>query len=187
MAIKEKGFTLVEMLVVLAVMAVLSAVVIANFPQVRLQFALSRSAYEFAQTIRKAQNLAISSVEYKDNNGVTRQISGYGVFVDTGSFLGNKKYIIYADTYPGNQQYDGLDYIVETVDLAANEQGVVVKEVHHTPGKGASINFTPPNPVTTLTQLNAGESSVEVVFALESNLNQTKTVFINQSGLVEVK
>ncbi len=183
---KERGFTIIEMLVVIAIVAILPTVVIANFPRIRQQFALSRAAYAFAQDVRSTEGRSLSSNLYKDAEGNYQSVAGYGVYLDMSQY-GNKKYIIYADASPGNQQYDDLDYIVSTIDLGVNEPGIMVKELDNVVGNNASINFNPPDPTTTITQLDQGETGIDVVFAVESDPLQTKTVSVNSSGLVEVK
>ena len=164
--------------------------------------------------------MALSSVQYKDSSGNIRPIDGYGVYVDLSS-LGDKKYIIYADASPGNQQYDALtDYIVETIDFSATESGVIIKQLNNVPDTKVSINFNSSNVTTSITLLSwdslfrpilislfgsppeilkmlnisrlfevnaAIPTSIDVVFALESDLTKTKIVLINISGLVEVK
>lgn len=182
----SKGFTLIEMLVVISIVIIFPAIVISNFAGIKLQFALSRTSHQFAQDLRRVQDTAVSSVPYKDSFGVQQSVDGYGMYVDlTGQ--GNKKYILYADKKPGNKQYDATDYIVETVDFGVSEPGVIIKQIDGVFGDNVSINFTPPNPDTTITQLNEGGSTVDVIFSLESDLEITKTVSVNTSGLVEIK
>jgi hypothetical protein len=130
--------------------------------------------------------MVLSSRQYKDQFGVVQPVSGYGVYADL-TLLGNKEYIIYADKSPGNQQYDPFDYTVETIDMGQNEKGVIIKEIDNVTAGSVSINFNPPNPDTVITQLLANESNVNVVFALESDPTQTKTVSINKAGLIEVR
>ncbi|OGZ69545.1 MAG: hypothetical protein A3F47_00970 [Candidatus Staskawiczbacteria bacterium RIFCSPHIGHO2_12_FULL_38_11] len=184
----KAGFTMIEILVVISIVIILPTVIIANFPQIKHQFSLSRVTYKFAQDLRSAQNLAISSVHYEDSFGQSRDVTGYGVYVDINNF-GNTRYVIYADQSPGDQQYQygGGDYSVSDVDFSLTEPGVVIKQINNVFNNTASINFNPPNPDTTITALNQGANSVEVVFALSSDLANTRTVFVNTSGLIEVK
>ncbi len=183
---QERGFTLVELLVVIAILTVLPIIVVSDFPRIRLQFALSRAAHTFAQDVRNAQDLALSSLTYTDQFGVTQPNSGYGIYVDVNG-LGATTYVIYADKTPANNQYDAQDYIVKTVDFSQDEPGIIITGVAHVANNQASINFKPPNPDITITQLDQGENSVEVTFALASDPSTYQTVSINTSGLIEVK
>ncbi len=177
----QQGYTLVELLVVVAIIVALTAVVLSNFPQAKLQFSLGRVAYKFQQDGRRAEELALSSTQFTDSAG-PHSIAGYGIYVDQAN---PKQYIIYADSVPGNHHYDpGADYIVETVDFGTTEPGIVMQQFNNVVGTTLSVNFAPPNPVTTITPTS---SSVDVVFAQESDTSKTKTVSINSVGLIEVK
>lgn len=198
----RKGFTVVESLVVIAIISVFVAVVISNFYQIKLQFALSRVAYKFDQDLRKAQNLSSSAAPYVDSSGIPQIVNGYGVYVDINS-LGNKKYIIYADrpdsattlngiTYLlSNKYYDSLDYVVETIDVSSAETGVVIKEIN-TPdvSNNISIDFNSSDLATIITippPIQQNKNNVDIVFALESDLTNTRTISVNTSGLIETK
>lgn len=180
------GFTIIELLVVITIVTVFIIVVISNFSQIRLQFALSRTAYKFNQDLKKAQNMALSSVPYKDSSGVEQAVDGYGVYIDLDT-SGNKKYVIYADKYPGNQQYDSFDYIFETVDFSLVEPGVIIKQMDNIVGNQGSINFNSSNLDTKITQLSPGKDSIDITLALESDLANAKIISVNISGLIEVK
>jgi len=108
---------MIEMMVIIAIVAILPTIIIANFPQIKLQFALSRSAHRFSQDLRRAQEMSLSFLRYRDAAGNFQTVTGYGVHIDLPT-LGNKKYIIYADAYPGNHVYDDLDYTVSVMDPA---------------------------------------------------------------------
>jgi len=183
---KQAGFTIIELLMVIAIITILPVVVLSNFPQVKLQFALSRSAHAFAQNVRKVQDLALSSTPYKDSFNIVRPVGGYGIYVDINN-LGNKKYIIYADALPANGQYDVADYVVVAVDLAASEPGGAIVGLNHVFLNKASINFSVPNAAASITQLDKNNTAVEIIFALEKDPAKTKSVFVSTAGLVEIQ
>src|SRR4030042_970003 len=60
----NKGFTLLEITIVVVIITLLSTIFIASYREGEKQFALKRSAHQLAQSIRKAQELALSSQEY---------------------------------------------------------------------------------------------------------------------------
>ena len=183
---KEKGFTIIEILVVVAIVSILPLIVISNFPQIKLQFAMLRVTYKFAQDLRRVQDLALSSVQYRDAFGVIQPIDGYGIYLNI-DILGNKKYIIYADKSPGNQYYDDLDYIIDTIDFSQTEPGIIIQQLNNVFGNSVSINFNPPNPNTTITQLNQDEQNIEAVFSQENAPVITKIISVNTAGLIEIK
>ena len=181
-----KGITLVEVIVVVFIIAMFSAILISDFPKIRRQFALSRATYKFSQDMRRTQDMALSGAQLESGG----QARGYGIYVDLAD---NKKYIIYADTFVPNDNeytagsYPAGDYIVDTVDISQEEKGVIIKEINHVNYSWVSVDFAPPNPTTTITSLSLGEDNVEVIFALEVDQSITRIVSVNTSGLVEVK
>ncbi len=60
---QESGFTLIEMMTVLFIMAMISGLVFANYRSGNQQFALENQAYSLAQDLRKVQEMAMSSKE----------------------------------------------------------------------------------------------------------------------------
>jgi len=183
---ESKGFTIIEVLVVVAIISIFAIITISNFPVANLQFSLTRSAYDFQQDLRRAQDMAMSSIEYKDSNGVAQNIDGYGVHVDL-EILGNKKYLIYADKSPGNQIYDIDDYVINIVDLDISEPGITIKQINNTLSNSVSFNLNSSDFVTTISQLAPNKSKAEFIFAIEKDWAKTKTVSVNIAGLVEVK
>lgn len=184
---KEKGFTIIELLVVISIVSVFPAIIISNFPQARLQFTLSRTVHAFAQNMRKVQDMALSATPYINSSGLPQPISGYGVYIDPVGVLGNKKYVLYADAEPANQQYDSLDYIVATTDFSVSEPGIMIKEIKNISGSSVSVNFNPPKPDTVITPLTPGFDKIVIVFGLESNPLKTREVSVSNNGLIEVK
>lgn len=185
----NKGFTIIELLIVIAIIIVLPAIVVSNFPQIKNQFALSRSVYKLAQDIRIVQNMSLSSMSYKDSFNLLRPVAGYGIYIDVNA-LGNKKYILYADNSDsgsGNQQYDNLDYVVSVIDFRTSEQGVIIKEISHVYGNTASVNFGLQDGDVTISDINQGENSISIVLGLEGDITKTRSVLVNTSGLIEVK
>lgn len=95
---KQKGFTLIEMLTVLAIFAVLTSIVVFNYGKFTSQTILTNMAYEVALSVREAQ---IYGVSVRDPNGST---SGdfshqYGVHFDKGS----ASYYVFADANTGSE------------------------------------------------------------------------------------
>ncbi len=187
MWLRNKGFTIVEVLVVATIIIIFSLILISNFPQFRVQFSLSRAAYKFGQDIRKTQADALASKPYRDENGVQQPIEGYGLYVGLDD-PGQKKYILYADAPPGNQRYGAEDYVLETVDISLNEPGVIMQDIINSIGNSVSINFIPPNPTTNIGGASGQQTDrVDIIFAEENDPLKTKTVSIYSTGLVEVK
>lgn len=178
----SKGYTILELLVVVAIISLLTSITISNFPQARLQFSLSRVANQFEQDVRRAQQLSLSSSEFIDSANEVHPVKGYGIYINA---LNNTEYIIYADSLDGeenNQQYDpGLDYIVQTIDFSETEPGIIIKDA-----SSVGVHFNPPNPITTF-QPELESGNLDVVFAFENDETKTKTISIYATGLVEIQ
>lgn len=179
---KEKGFSIIELLLVVGIIAIVPIIVISNFPEARLQFALSRTAYAFAQNVRETQNMALESARYKDAFGIMQAVAGYGIYLDVPS-LGETVYLRYGDT--GNRRYDKGDYQESSFQI--EEEGIIIKELRGVFANKASITFATPTAEATITQLNQGANSLEVVFAIASRPSVIKSVVVYSSGLVEIK
>lgn len=179
----EKGFTLIEMIVVVGIVVVVPVIVVANFSQIRLQFALARATHQFAADLSYAQAMALSQTPYTNSLGQQQEFAGYGVYVgDTN--LGAKKYVVYADAPPGNQRYDSLDHIISLVDLAEAEPGIAMKA--DAMPAGMSIQFDSRGRAG-ITVSGQPQLSTRVVFVTESRQPKTSSVLVNSLGFIDIQ
>jgi len=177
---KNKGFTLVELLVVISIISLLSVVVFANYRVGEKQFALQRLAHKLAQDIRRAQAMTMGAVECPSGTNCAGQIPpGYGIYLKQGDTF----YKLYADTNPsdGNEQYNAGDVVIEEIYF---EKGVYI---HSANPASFSINFKPPDP--TIKIRGGGQDKIEstITIALQSDTSKTKTIKVNKVGLIEVE
>lgn len=184
----KKGITLIEVIVVVFIIALFSAILISDFPKIQRQFALSRATYKLAQNFRRAQDMGLSG-QFRDFSG--KIPTGYGIYVDLTAGE-TEKYIIYADIYDGNggdQEYTSTqDQIIETIDFRSEEKGVVIKEIEGVFIQKVSINFKPPNPEISISDLLPDENRIGIVLGLSAYpQGQTRTVFVNKAGLIEIE
>lgn len=118
---KNKGFTLVEMLISVGIFTIMSAIILANYPEFRSRSALDSLTAQIAIVFREAQVYGISVRE----EGANDFNIGYGVYVNLKEENGNKKLTIFADKNK-NKIYDpgvneGDDTLVETFELNSGE------------------------------------------------------------------
>lgn len=90
--LRVRGFTLVEMLVVLAIIVIVTTIAINGQSSFNKSLLLTDTAYTMAFSIREAQSLGLSSRLFG-----TVQNAGYGIYV---SRTTPTSYIFYADTNP---------------------------------------------------------------------------------------
>lgn len=97
-----RGFTLVEMVVVLAIIVVITGVVINGQSTYNQTLVLTDTAYTVAYSVRQAQSLGLSSQGSVSGSAVYSNV-GYGV-----RFTEGTNYLIYADAGGSNVLGEGL-------------------------------------------------------------------------------
>jgi len=151
--------TLVEIIVVIFIISLFASIAFLNLPKIQGSFALSSAVYELAQNIRTAENNALTGV-------------------------GKTSYVVSFDlSNPKQYSING-----NSINIDKTNAGILIKEFDDETGKinnPVSITFTPPNPITTITGTSGSE--VDIVLSLDSDPTQTKTVFVNTSGLIGVR
>ncbi|MBY0539407.1 prepilin-type N-terminal cleavage/methylation domain-containing protein [Patescibacteria group bacterium] len=112
-----RGFSLMELLVVIGIFSTISVVILANHSKFNSSVLLGNLAYSIAVSVREAQVYGVSVQQYNSSFK-----SGYGVHVEAGN---GAEYIFFADTN-GNKTYDkDADAIVKRYTL--NAQHSIVK------------------------------------------------------------
>lgn len=180
----QAGITLIEIMVIISVIAILSGIVVSDFPKIKLQLSLSRASHILVRDLKLAQDLSGSGTQITilENEIVTPV--GFGVYVDNES-LGNKKYYVYADIN-GDKQYQAIDYIYKEIDFEQLEPGIIIKEIRGASSK-LDINFTSPNFSTTISNLLPGNEVVEIVLIIEKYPNIYRSIYVNKAGLIQSK
>jgi len=167
---KSGGFTLIELLVVTFIIVLLTALILPNYRSGDRALALQRSAYQLAQDLRRAQEMAISAHEFE---GAVP--AGYGVYLTESAA---SQYILFADL-DGNKNYDAG----EEVETLAFEQHVEIDVL--SPASPLNIVFTPPDPTVWVNE--ASDAVGVIILSLESEPAKTQTVSVNSAGLIAVE
>lgn len=108
---KRKGFSLVELVVSVAIFTIITSVILAKHSQFSGTLLLENLAYDIALSIRKAQVFGLSVREF--TTGSSEFNVGYGIHLDSSN---NKSYIFLADR-DRDETYSGITEIVETFIL----------------------------------------------------------------------
>lgn len=188
----KKGFTLIEMTVVITIIILLSSFFFANYHSGEKMLNLKRSAHQLSQIIRKAEELSLSSQEISFQNqpdpGLPK--GGYGIYVDKN----NIKYILFADCNDSHDfnkgsglNCDDLDIPVdETMEEFFLEKKVIVDQIL-AGGNSAEkiyITFIPPDPTIRIYSDQGGpHDTAQIILKCE---NQTKSIYINSVGLIDI-
>lgn len=91
----EKGFTIVEMLIVIGIFGVLTAVVVFQYGNFNSQTILTNMAYEVALTARQAQVYALG---VRGREGDDNFDNRYGVYFDLDADPDGERFIFFIDT-----------------------------------------------------------------------------------------
>ncbi|HMP67538.1 MAG TPA: type II secretion system protein [Candidatus Paceibacterota bacterium] len=102
---QNRGFTLLEMLLVIGIFGILTSVVIFNYGNFNKNVIMSNLAYEVALEIRQAQVFSLGTRASGDNSGDGVRDAfdtRYGVYFNTGQSGGDRSFVSFADFYPVN-------------------------------------------------------------------------------------
>jgi prepilin-type N-terminal cleavage/methylation domain-containing protein len=153
--LKQAGFTMIELLVVLGIFAVIMGVALFNQASLSSNVLITNLAYETALAVREAQTYGIS---VKSTASSTLDEStfdkGYGAFFDTSN---NNQIIVFGDSDGSNSYTDSSE--IQSVYRIQNQRGNRIQYICvgiATPlcnatnsldlGKKLSIMFKRPNP-----------------------------------------
>jgi prepilin-type N-terminal cleavage/methylation domain-containing protein len=164
----RSGFTLVETLVVIAVIVTISGIMLVNYRGGEKQFALVRSSYMVASDLRRAQNMAMNVTIFNNQTP-----AGYGINFNTASPY---SYILFADL--NNDQIYQSNEKIETITLEKNIK------ISGLSADNLDIVFLPPDPTTKITP---DFSPAIITLQKENGLcpQDCKEIRIWNSGLIE--
>ncbi len=180
-----RGFSLIELLVVVGIFVVITGVVLANNARFNSSVLLGNAAYDVALSVRQAQVYGLSTQVHQ---GVFQV--GYGMH-----FAGPVEYLLFADL-DSNKRYDpATDQIVQTYALG---RGHTVYRYCGQKSDGTEdctdnqaaithldIAFLRPNPDSTITADSpAPYSSAKIT--LRSASGETRTVSVQSTGQISV-
>lgn len=111
----RKGFTIIELLAVMAITVLLGSILLANTRGPSRKFDLRRGVQTLSADFRKAQALAISAQLVQC--GSSTKVPNYGLRIQSNTGT-NLSYSIFADCDQDNQfNLGGDDFVVETTNL----------------------------------------------------------------------
>lgn len=162
----QSGFTLVELLVVVAIMALVGVVAIANFRTFGEDEALKNAAFDIVSLIRTAQTNATSNVKCGNSYGATWQVE----------FASN--------------QVINLKCQISTEKIVQLGTNITINSVTGLPpaacsaGFGSAINFAPINGNISFHDSDCSELTVTLK---NSKTGNTKNVIMDKGGKFDVQ
>lgn len=140
--LKNRGYTLVELLIVVAIISIMSVMSFAGYGTSQKNVILRQEAQKLVLDLRRAQNMAMNVSQLSSSE---IPLGGYGIrFV-----LSSGSYTIYADT-DNNATYSGAGEIFiartlsSSVIISGISTGINLGSLN--PASPVDINFVPPDP-----------------------------------------
>lgn len=173
----EKSFTITELLVIIFIVSLMSALVLPRFRAGERQFALQASSYKLAQNIRRAQELTMSAHHY--DCGAGWKMKGYGIFLDTTS---NDFYSLNARCE--DEVVPGI-YKAGTIEQVELEKGIIIKELKVDGSSQIDLNvfFFPPDPLIVF----GGTVEARITLCLRNDPTTDKDISVNMTGLITIE
>jgi len=173
----NKGFTLIELMTTISVIAIISAVVFADFSGTERRLALKQAAYRVAQDIRETEQMALGGV---NANCGGLNFCGFGLEFDP--LKDTRSYWLFADCEndcsAGIYKRDSNDTVVKAVLLS---KGIEIKTVSPV---NLNVVFSPPDPVVNINKVAWG---TEAEITLKTSKDETRKVRVNSAGRIEVE
>ncbi len=181
----SKGYTLVELLVSVAIMSTITGATLVYFRYGNKNWALTRAAQKLSQDVRRASNMALSAPKIAQVDCSSCPVGGcqpkgYGVYFNSAS--PGTSYILFGNmdsTDPPS--YDAptgcysadKDVIIETINIESD-----VKILSLVPADSFSVVFIPPDPTTKFSLGSDGTINLSLI----SDATKTKQITINSKG-----
>jgi prepilin-type N-terminal cleavage/methylation domain-containing protein len=176
----DRGFTLIEILVVASITGVLTTLMLINFQRTRLDLSLSTN--DFIGQVRATQEKANGSVRFNDGGGAGLAIRcGYGLHYES-----NTSYSVYA-----GPNASIIDCTTENRNLGGNDFKILPIKILYDPKVEFKtpfndIFFEPPNPTTFINNSSASASIIITIGKVGGTCPQDcKTINVSTSGTIE--
>lgn len=174
----RRGFSVIEMLVVMSILVVLTSILILYNRTGELQIVLLREQAHFIGTVIRAKSLALNTL-IEDTPAC-----GYGVHMDVSAGSMPSRYFIYRDKAINCRTSDRI-YAAASDEIVSGTETALPPHIVFGTITVQDILFVPPNPQVFL---DGSQALAEVSVVLQSDDGATKaTVTINNAGQISQK
>jgi len=174
---ENKGFSIVEVLIVMAIMGILFAVTVSQYSKYRDSKALSLGKHQVVNDIRMVQNYTYNTMSF--DGGFPE--GGYGIRFTAGS----GEYIIFADKN-GNKTYDAGSEKFKEMKLPENIKISSLKK-NGVAASPVDLVFTPPYGVVYINGDNKVSGNfINLEITIKSSVSSnSEAVTVRSSGRIE--
>lgn len=193
---QKKGFTMIEMLVVITIATLLIASVVVQQYSWNDQLSLNTQTYDMVLYIRQAQVYSLGVKEYKTDTQDGFNV-GYGVYIDTNN---SNQYVFFVDKNKDTQ----FDSDQEVLEIKNFKNGVYISKVCGFNGSAekcsdsqgslekVEISFYRPEPKANLNFLNSGGNNVAsfdppAKIYLKSPRGRESSIKIEENGQISIQ
>lgn len=185
---KNKGFTLVELLIVTSIFVALTTIVLVRYSGFNSRIVSTNLAYDIALSLRKAQTYGLNVRGFDTGNNIIFD-TGYGIHFEDGV----NTYILFADLN-GNNRY-APNELVETFSIGA---GHYIKSFCGTISVGnencsdtgglddLDIVFTRPEPEASIKSFGPEVTYQTASITISSSQNIDRQVIIYSTGQISI-
>lgn len=188
-----RGFTLPELLIVIFIMIILSAIILPNYRGQGSQIALLRSANLLAQHLRTAAEKAMSSQEMGPANFPLIPLGGFGLYFkrDVYSF-DNYTIFLFGDCNNDGRYTSGPticgqapnQFPEKIMEIKLEKDIVITGLLPETASNELQVLFRPPDPkVFFLPESN----EIQISLAHKNNLALTKKIIVKKTGSISLE
>lgn len=175
----QRGFTIIEMLVVIFIIGVLSVLSLAAYREGQKRYELAQATQKIISDLRKIQNMAMSG----SGISAATQYNGYGIHF-------NKAPGTYYRIYGNNKndadfRYNSGDVVIETVSIPASLKILRLYYPASTQVTDLYIAFSPPDPTLYFNNETIVGSSASIFIKVDNtSLEINKTITVSSPGLI---
>ncbi len=169
---KERGFTIVELMVVLVIIIILAIYGVGGYRDAAPRLSLERTVESFIRDVDNVKNRSFSSVAYEDSEDNIVRFN-HGIFIEEGESY----YTLFRDEDGNNQFTPTNDSDIQNID-----KNVQILEVSD--GTDLSIVFNR-NGEVYFNGVLADNNDVSIVFSIIGDDTIQREVKINHRGVTE--
>ncbi len=171
----KKGFTLIEIIVVIFIIGTISSITISQYSQYRNSKSLSLAEKQIVDDIKMVQNYAYNILK---NNG-SFSAGGYGIHFSKNSNV----YTIFVDN--GDMEYDSSNENFKEIELPESVEIVSLKinNIEKFDGTVDLVFASPYGKVSIDKENKIGENFINLEIEI-SNSNDSKNIIISSSRLI---